>query len=209
MLRNLVVAGLPLLFATAAVAATPSPMKLPPPVVVRPLARPVAPEPGTADLRVGDPAPMFSYIGADGRWHRSEDLLVTGPVLLVFGAAEEDLASIESLRSVFADLGVDPVPVMPMATRSTAAMARRLGLAKPPIADPMCVIAGLYQSIDPANTRHSASYFVVDGRRIVRAMRHGALPPAEILLATSARSLGLRLPASALTGMSDGEGGGR
>src|SRR5437588_1163625 len=71
--------------------------------------------PGVA---VGDPAPAFSYLGIDGDWHRSHDLIVGGPVLLVFGAGEAQLVELEQQLGAFHELGVQPVAVLDMRTGS-------------------------------------------------------------------------------------------
>ena len=156
-------------------------------------------EPEAATLQVGSPAPMFSYLGADGRWHKSDELVSRGPVLILFGATEGDLAAIQKRLPAFMELGVRPVAVLDLPTRSTSALTRRLGLGAPLVSDPMSAIAGLYHSIDPATGRHAQSYFVIDARRSLRAMYFGPLPPAELLVATTARCLGRPLPASMFT----------
>ena len=195
MLRNLVVAGLPSLLATTALAATPSPMTpSPPPQEVHAL-RPIATEGRMAELRVGDRAPSFSYMCLDGRWCRFEDLASSRCLLIVFGAGEADLRELERLGPAFDQLGVTPVAVLERATRSLVGMRRRLGLQETLLADPMHAIAGLYNSLDPASGLSSASYFVLDEHRTIRAMRYGPLPSAEILLLSSARCLGRPLPA--------------
>src|SRR5206468_3536625 len=69
-------------------------------------------------LAVGDPAPAFSYLGVDGRWHRSRDLTARGAMLLVFGARESQLLDLEAARSAFGALGVQTVVVLDMRTGS-------------------------------------------------------------------------------------------
>jgi peroxiredoxin len=200
MLRNLVVAGLSSLFATAALAATPSPM-IPPsqPVPSRAL-QPRAVEPASATLNVGDTAPAFSYMGNDGSWHHLDDLVADGALLLVFGASDRDLASIDEYSPAFRELGVTPVAILRMATRGTRATAKRLQLESRLLADPMCAIAGLYNSLDPTSCGPVSSYFVLDQGRRIRAMRYGPLPPPELLVASAARALGRPLPPSILSG---------
>lgn len=148
-------------------------------------------------LQVGDTAPGFSYIGTDGQWHGFRQLFARGPVLLVFGARDEDLKGLDRMRPVLEDLGVHPVAVLDMRSGSAARLARRLELQCEVIADARCVIGGLYGSLDPDTQRHGASYFVLDETGKVRGAARGPLPSARKLVAISARSLGRPLPESA------------
>lgn len=200
MLRNLVVAGLSSLFATAALAASPSPMTFPSQPAVRRALQPRAADPTSATLNVGDPAPGFSYMGNDGGWHRFDDLVASGPLLLFFGASEKDLTAIDEYCPAFREMGVMPVAVLRQPTRGTRAIAKRLGLESQLLADPMSAIAGLYNSIDPGSGGPAGSYFILDEHGQIRAMRYGPLPPPEMLLASAARALGRPLPSSVLSG---------
>lgn len=157
----------------------------------------VAADPPATRLLVGDDAPAFSYMGVDGDWHRSADLCADRPVLLVFGAREENLVELERSRQLFQDLGVTPVVVLDRRTGAVNSVAKRLGLTSNLVADPKCAIADLYNSIDPLNHRHSPSFFVLDQNRTIRAIGHGELPTSIQMLILSARGLGLPLPESA------------
>jgi peroxiredoxin len=199
MLGGCIAVCMPFLFATIALAADPSPMISAPSMETPRLVQPMQVSPRSTPLTVGDSAPMFSFMAADGRWHRSEELMQRGPVLIVFGATAPDLRALGRLRDAFRELGVTPVAVFNLPTRSTRALADRMNMSGPALADPMCAIAELYNSLDPANGKHAPSYFVVDDHRIIRALRHGALPDASTLLGSSARCLGLPLPANALS----------
>ena len=199
MLRQLMVAGLPVLFATTALAATPSPMNSIPPVDTPRTLRPILSEAPTRWLDVGDRAPMFSYLASDGRWHRSEDLLGNGPILMIFGADAAALQGLEKMKPAFAELGVRPVVVLDVATRTAHGMAERLGVTVAMVSDPMCAIAGLYNSLDPRSGRHSTSYFVVDEKRTIRAMFYGDLPGTPLLVGSCARALGRPLPPGMLS----------
>jgi peroxiredoxin len=154
----------------------------------------VATEPPTTMLMVGDRVPEFSYLGPDGRWHQLAELLLQGPMLLVFGADDAALQALEQRRGAFLDLGVVPAAVVDMRSSSAAALARRLELDYPLITDPQRAIARLYNSLDPESQQHAPSFFVVDGKRVIRALGHGPLPEADRMLRASARSLGLPLP---------------
>jgi len=200
MRRSFIASTGSLLFATIVWAANPSPMtSTAPPATHGDAIMPLSIEPDAATLQVSAPAPMFSYIGADGAWHRAEDLLSRGPVLLVFAAEDDDLRAVQKRAAAFEELGVRPVAVMDLPTRGTAALTRRLGLTTTLVSDPMSAIAGLYRTIDRTTGTHAPAYFVIDTRRTVRAMYYGPLPPAELLIATAARSLGRPLPASVFT----------
>ena len=148
-------------------------------------------------LQVGDTAPGFSYIGIDGQWHGFRQLFARGPVLLVFGARDEELKALDRTRPVFDDLGVHAVAVLDMRSGSAARLARRLELQCEVISDAKCVIGGLYGSLNPDTQRHGASYFVLDETGKIRGAGRGTLPAARKLVAISARSLGRPLPESA------------
>lgn len=116
--------------------------------------------------------------------------------MLVFGARESDLLELESSRELFRDLGVTPVVVMDRRTSGANRYAQRLGITSTIIADPKCAIGDLYNSIDPLSHRHAPSFFVVDERRMIRALGHGKLPSSMTMLFLAAQGLGLPLPDS-------------
>jgi peroxiredoxin len=202
MLRTLLAAVTPLLFATVAWAADPSPMNSARRDDPRRMV-PVATDPQAATIQVGGPAPMFSFIAADGRWHRSDELVLRGAVLMLIAPADDDLVAIEKLRAAFVEMGITPVAILNLPTRGTAALSRKLSVETTLVSDPMCAIGGLYHSLDPSTMRDAPSYFVIDRSRTLRAMYYGPFPPAEMLLATSARSLGRPLPESVFSSSSD------
>src|SRR5262245_61201332 len=150
-------------------------------------------------LDVGDRAPMFSYLAGDGRWHRSEDLLGDGPILLIFGPTDEALTGLEKMRTAFGELGVRPVAVMAVAARTANGLAHKLGVEVSILSDPMCAIAGLYNRLDARSGRHATSYFVVDNKRTIRALYYGELPDAQLLIGSCARALGRPLPQNMIT----------
>ena len=153
-------------------------------------------DPPATTLAVGDEAPAFSYLGDDGAWHRFSDVNARGPVLLLFGAREDELLAVEKQRALFHDVGILPVAVLDRRVSAAGAVSRRLGITSTVLADPKCAIADLYNSLNPLNHRHAQSFFVLDGRGTIRAMSHGALPSALDLVVLSARGLGLPLPES-------------
>src|SRR5262249_58261806 len=112
-----IAASITLLFATIVWAANPSPMNFPTPnSQARREMTPQSAEPDAAALQIGWPAPMFSYLGADGRWHKSDELLTHGPVLLTFGPSDDELGDIQRLSRAFGELGVQPVAVLDLPT---------------------------------------------------------------------------------------------
>lgn len=200
MRRSAMAASITLLFATQVWAANPSPMNSPPvPGAQRRVLAPLSAEPEAAALQIATPAPMFSYIGADGRWHRSDELLSRGPLLVLFGANDTDLVTVQRLAPAFEELGVRPVAVLGLTTRGTSQLTRRLGISIALVSDPMSAIAGLYHRLEPTTGRHAPAYFVIDSHHTLRAMGLGPLPPTELLVATTARSLGRPLPSALFT----------
>ena len=168
------------------------------PVNVIPRAQ-VSVEPSPTVLELGDAAPGFSFLATDGRWHRSDELLAKGPILLLFGADSEKMRSIEAMRGTFDDLGVTPVFVLDMRASSAATLGRRHQLTLPIVPDPKCVIGALFNTLDPRDQRNDTSYFVMDVKGRIRALGHGPLPTAPRLLVLAARGLGRPLPPSAWT----------
>jgi len=166
----------------------------------------VAPDSPATRLLVGDRAPVFSYLAPDGRWYQFSALCARGPVLLLFGAGETELKSLENVLPLFADLGITPAAVVDRRCGSAASLGRRLRLSCPIITDPKRAIAGLYNSLDASTQGHAPSFFVIDETRNIRALGHGPLPAPMDLLAVSSYSLGRPLPASAGTDRLDGTG---
>src|SRR5437867_4112606 len=109
--RRLVV-GLALLFACAAWAGNRPPADSMPNTAALPLWEHAAAEPPTTPLLVGDEAPLFTYLGPAGEWRHFSELVNAGPVLLVFGARENDLKALQGARPVFLELGIAPVVVV-------------------------------------------------------------------------------------------------
>lgn len=151
----------------------------------------------TTFLEVGDIAPGFSYLDTDDRWRSFDRLLERGPVLLLFGATDDDMRGLERMRPAFTEMGALPVVAMDRRSGSAAKRARTLSVTGPVISDPRCAIASLYNSLDPLTHRHAPAYFLVDAGRRVRLVGHGPLPHALQLVAATARGLGKPLPPSA------------
>jgi peroxiredoxin len=162
-----------------------------------------AAEPPIPRVRIGDPAPNFAFIAADGKWRRLSDLLAQGPVLLVFGARDADLRAIEAARPAFRELEVVPAAVMDMRSGSIGSLAKRLGLTFPILSDSQRAIAELFNTVDPASHRHSPSFFVVDRLGTVRHMGRGMLPDSQFLVESSALGLGKPVPDMPQTAQSE------
>jgi peroxiredoxin len=128
------------------------------------------------EVRLGDQAPNFSYQGGDGRWRHLRDMLVQGPVLLVFGADELTLRVIEHERERLLDLGVVPVAVIEARSGAARAMVARLDLHFTVLADARGTIASQFNAVHPATGRHMPTWFVLDRRRHVRGLGRRGLP---------------------------------
>lgn len=155
------------------------------------------PEPPAMVIRVGDPAPNFSFQGYGGRWMRLHHFLDQGPVLLVFGAREVELRRLQAERGALLDLGVIPVVVLDAKPGATRSMVKRLGLQYTVLSDPRGVIAGQFNMIDAHEV--AAGWFVVDRRGKVRGLIRGALPGGGYPR-VCARSLALPMPGVAFPG---------
>jgi peroxiredoxin len=178
-------------------AGRPAPMGPAPDPALSPIGSPVLVEAPMPQLRVGDPAPAFSFIGDDGGWHGFRQRFSGVPVLLLIGAREEQLRQVGNAAAVFHDLGVRTVAVLDVRPAAAARLAKRLKLSDGVIGDSRCVIGGLYSSLDPNTQHHAPSYFVLDERGTIRGLGYGDLPSVRGLIAITAHSLGRALPESA------------
>ncbi len=134
------------------------------------------PEPPSAEVEPGDRAPDFSFQGEDNRWRRLHDLLIQGPVVLVFAADPEALAVIERERDAILRLGVVPVAIMDARPGVARATARHLGLRYLVIPDSRRVIAAQFNAVDAGGQKIAPAWFVVDRGGRVRAVKRGAMP---------------------------------
>jgi peroxiredoxin len=149
------------------------------------------PEPPVMILRIGDPAPNFSFEGYDGRWMRLHHLLDQGPVLLVFGARERELRRLRDERGRLLDLGVVPVVVLDDKPGTVRALAKRLDLRYTVLSDPRGVIAGQFNVVENGDVQ--PAWFVLDQRGRVRGLSREGLPAGEYPR-LCARSLALPMP---------------
>ena len=149
------------------------------------------PEPPAMVLRVGDPAPNFSFEGYRGQVMRLHHLLDHGPVLLVFGAREADLRRIQEERGRLLDLGVVPVVILDARPGTTRASVKRLGLQYTVLSDSRGVIAGQFNVVDRGSVE--PGWFVLDQRGRVRGLTRGSLPGADYSR-LCARALAIPMP---------------
>lgn len=153
------------------------------------------PEPPAMILRVGDPAPNFSFEGYRGQWMRLHHLLDQGPVLLVFGARERELRRLQEERTRLLDLGVVPVAILDVRPGTTRAWVQRLGLQYTVLSDTRGVIAGQFNVLEGGAVH--PSWFVLDQRGKIRGLTRGNLPASDYPR-LCARSLALAMPGVAL-----------
>jgi len=156
------------------------------------------PEPPVMVIRVGDPAPNFSFQGFSGHWMRLHHLLDQGSVLLVFGAGEADLRRLQAERGGLLDMGVILVVVVDDRPGSVRKKEKRLRLQYTVLSDPRAVIADQFNVAD--DRQIEPSWFVVDQRGRVRGLNRGALSASYTRIA--ARSLALPMPGSIFPGSS-------
>ena len=133
-------------------------------------------EPGPSLVQPGDVAPNFSYQAESGAWHKCHDLLEQSSVMLVFVPTENELRILEAERDSLNGVGVLPVAVLDRRPRSTALLARRLGLGFPVIADFQGSIASQFNLVGPPTVRTHPAWFVLDRAGRVRGLARGGLP---------------------------------
>lgn len=148
------------------------------------------PDPPFATVNVGDSAPDFSFEARDHQWRQLHDLLAQGDVLLVFGADDARLNSIESERDALLAHGVVPVAVLDRRDGATWATAGRLRLHYSVVPDARSVIAEQFNLVNPETGRPYPSWFLVDRSGCVRALHRGTLPE-QGFTAVAERALGL------------------
>lgn len=157
-------------------------------------------EPPVTPVVPGGIAPDFSYQTPDDEWHRLSDLLAQGPVLLLLGARDPQLAALQAEREALLDAGVVPVAVLDGHTRAARATTQRLDLAYTLIADPRSVIAGQFNALAPETGAAQPCWFVIDRSGRVRALDRTGLPEKGYLaIARDALALpreGVALPAA-------------
>lgn len=175
--RNLLPLALAVLVLSAAGAATPAALAAD--AVGR---MPLVPLGGSTDyaiVEVGSSAPDFAYETLGGGSARLRDLRAQGHVLIVFGADERALGTLERERDGLRRLGVVPVAVLDWRVSACRGVVRRLGLTYPVVPDAQRAIGAQYNVLDP-NTRHdSPAWFVVERGGRVRDLARFAFPASS------------------------------
>ncbi len=151
------------------------------------------PEPPSAPVRVGDPAPDFAWVGADQSSRRLRDILEQAHVLLVFAPDDAALRDLERERETLALMGVVPVAVVEARPRSAVARAQRTGAHFLVIPDPVRVVGGQFDQVDPEANRIVPGWFAVDRRGTVRGAG-GSLRPAQGWARIAASALAIPAP---------------
>jgi len=127
----------------------------------------------------GDAAPDFSYQSNEYLWQSLHNMLEQGHVLLVFGASDDQLRSLERSREDLLHRGVVPVAVMERRDGDVWAIVRRLNLTYSLLADPHAAIAEQYGVLDPATHRSRPTWFVIDRQGHVRGTGQGVEPSRD------------------------------
>jgi peroxiredoxin len=124
-----------------------------------------APRPRLAN---GSKAPDFQYQSYDQLWQHLHNLLDHGDVLILFGASDVDLRTLERERETLVKQGVTPLAVVERSERDVWASVRRLGLTFSLLADPRGVIGTQYGVFEPGLGRSRSAWFVIDRKGKVR-----------------------------------------
>lgn len=139
-------------------------------------------------LNSGSRAPDFQYQSYDALWQHLHNVLEHGDVLLVFGASDMDLRTLERERETLVKSGVMPLAVVEHNDRDVWASVRRLGLTYSLLADPKGAIGLQYGVFDPSLGRSRSAWFVIDVKGRVR--QSGGDMPAQGWPAMAATALG-------------------
>jgi len=144
---------------------------------VAPAASPTAASPAAATPAIGDPAPDFIYQSREYLWQGLHNILEQGSVLLVFGASDEQLRSLERDREELSSRGVIPVAVVGQREGEVWRIVRRDGLTYSLLADPHAAIADQYGALDRATKASRPLWFVIDRAGRVRGEGEGGSRP--------------------------------
>ena len=153
------------------------------PVPAAPLAR--------APLAVGDVAPDFVYQSHDFLWQKLHNILEQGSVLLVFGATDEQLRTLERDQDDLLGRGVIPVAVVGQHESDVWHTVRRDGITYSLLADPHAAIAEQFGALDRSTQKPRTVWFAIDRTGHVRGTGEGPSPARTwTALATAALGLG-------------------
>jgi len=136
----------------------------------------------------GNRAPDFQYQSYDDLWQNLHNVLEHGDVLLVFGATDLDLRTLEREREILVKGGLIPLAVVEKSDREVWASVRRLGLSFSLMADPRGAIGSQYGVYDASLGRSVGSWFMIDRKGKVRSSGIGF--PAQSWLALASNAYG-------------------
>ncbi len=139
-------------------------------------------------LSPGSKAPDFQYQSYDALWQNLHNVLEHGDVLLVFGASDVDLRTLEREREALVRARVTPLAVVEKNDREVWASVRRLGLTFSLLADPRGVIGAQYGVFDASLGRSTSAWFVIDAKGRVR--QSGTTMPSQSWPVVTATALG-------------------
>jgi peroxiredoxin len=139
-------------------------------------------------IEKGTRAPDFQYQSYDQLWQHLHNLLEHGDLLLVFGASDVDLRTLERERETLVKNGVTPFAVVERNEREVWASVRRLGLTFSLLADPRGVIGAQYGVYDTGLGRSRSAWFVIDRKGRVRQRGEGM--PSQSWPAVTTLALG-------------------
>jgi peroxiredoxin len=145
-------------------------------------------DPDKPSLSAGSRAPDFQYQSYDALWQHLHNVLEHGDVLLVFGASDVDLRTLERERETLVKSGVMPLAVVEHNDRDVWASVRRLGLTYSLLADPKGAIGQQYGVFDASLGRSRSAWFVIDTKGRVRLS--GGDMPAQGWPTVAATALG-------------------
>jgi peroxiredoxin len=134
----------------------------------------------------GNRAPDFQYQSYDELWQSLHNVLEHGDVLLVFGASDVDLRTLERERETLMKGGLIPLAVMERNDRDVWASVRRLGLTFSLMADPRGAIGSQYGVYDPSLGHSVGSWFLIDRKGKVRSSGIGMPSQSWLALASNA-----------------------
>ena len=144
-----------------------------------------ADSPSRPSIGSGSRAPDFQYQSYDNLWQNLHNVLEHGDVLLIFGASDVDLRTLEREREALVKGSVLPLAVIEKPDREVWALVRRLGLTFSLMADPRGAIGTQYGVFDPGVGRSSTSWFFIDRKGRVKSAGIGA-PQGWLALASNA-----------------------
>ncbi len=142
----------------------------------------------SSKLSAGARAPDFQYQSYDALWQNLHNVLEHGDVLLVFGASDVDLRTLERERESLLRSGVMPLAVVERTDREVWASVRRLGLTFSLLADPRGVVGNQYGVFDATVGHSQVAWFVIDVKGRVR--QSGNSMPSQAWSTVAVTALG-------------------